>query len=164
MLIRFFVVAMLMVALVAPAGAKALYQADEAVKAEAEQALGEILELWRGGRFAEVYDRTIPAAGVSREEFARRLAAARYRPACCWQKMQDVRVSEQANGSVALRARFGLESAGSEAAASTRTVKLARDGASWMVSGADLMKLAGAEKKKAHKKKRRHGEPSPYHH
>ena len=52
-----------------------------------------ILDLWRDGRFAELYDRTYAAGSRSRESFLRKMSLADRRPACCWEKMQEVKVT-----------------------------------------------------------------------
>lgn len=89
--------------------AKALYQPAAELQAEAESGFGEILDLWRDGRYAELYDRTLAGGRGGKEQFAKRLAAASKKPACCWEKMQEVKVSVKNDYTVSLRAKVGLE-------------------------------------------------------
>ena len=71
---------------------KTSYQGEEELKVEAERGFGELLDLWRDGNYEQLYDRTAGGGTVTREEFAGRLAKAPFRPACCWEKLRDVRV------------------------------------------------------------------------
>ncbi|WP_298268865.1 hypothetical protein [Geobacter sp.] len=138
---------LLLAALALPAQARRGEPADPAVAAEARQSLDGILDLWRAGNYEGVYDRTSVSGRESREAFARKLANASRRPACCWEKMQEVRVTAGSGDAVTIRARFGLEGPG-ETEYSTRSVRLVREEGGWRVAQADLLALAGAKKKR----------------
>src|SRR5512137_436337 len=66
--------------------------ADAVLEAEVRRGFEEILDLWRDGRYDDLYARTRPGGKITRESFRARLAAAPLRPACCWEKLQDVTV------------------------------------------------------------------------
>ncbi len=140
-----------------PVQGKTPYMGEDELKAEAERGLGEILDLWRDGKYDELYDRTL-AGTQTKESFIGRLAVAPFRPVCCWEKMQEVRVNLKSDDSAAIRARIGLEGA-SGTTYKTRDFKLSKEDGVWRISQADVLSLSGAAKKKAHRtarKKRYH--------
>jgi len=47
----------------------------------------KILDLWRDGRYADLYERTT-GGKEGKERFAKMLASAPLKPSCCWEKMQ----------------------------------------------------------------------------
>lgn len=96
-------------AVLATTHAFAARQATPVAESEVRLALESILDLWRDGNYDALYERTSITGGGSREAFARRLAGASRRPACCWEKMQEVRVMVRGTDSVSVRASFGLE-------------------------------------------------------
>jgi hypothetical protein len=82
------------------------------------------------------------------------LAAAPLKPACCWEKMQDVTVSVKGDSTVMVRAKVGLEG-GMKNESKTRAFKLVKEDGVWKMSQADILSLSGAAKKKtAHTKKK----------
>lgn len=145
--VRTIAASLLVAALALPAEARRGEPADPAVAAEARQSLEGILDLWRAGNYEGVYDQTSVSGRESREAFARKLASASRRPACCWEKMQEIRATAGSGDGVTIRARFGLEGPG-ETEYSTRSVRLVREEGGWRVAQADLLALAGAKKKR----------------
>jgi hypothetical protein len=127
-------------------GRTAYRPADE-VSAEAESAFGEILDLWHEKRYDDLYERTLQTGKLTRKAFAGRLAKARHHPACCWQKLQEVRVSVKNDDNVVIRAKIGLEGPG-DTEYRTGTFKLRRVGGVWRASRSELLSLAGSGKKK----------------
>ncbi len=107
-----------------------------------------ILDLWRDGRFEELYDRSYGSAGRSRESFLRKMSAADRRPACCWEKMQEVKVTISNAGTATLRARIGLEGTGTDTDSCTRSFRLRREDGVWKASLSDILAVAGASRKK----------------
>jgi hypothetical protein len=108
-----------------------------------------ILDLWRDGRFGDLYDRTYAAGSRSRESFLRKMSAADRRPACCWEKMQDVKVTISGTDSATLRVRIGLERTGTETDSCTRSFRLRRESGVWKASLSDILSVAGASRKKS---------------
>lgn len=136
------------------AGGKTTYQNEDEIKADAERAFGEILELWHEKKFDDLYDRTLSGGTQTRKSFAGRLAIAPHRPACCWTMLQDVRVSVRNDDNVVVRAKIGLEGIG-DTVYRTGMFKLKRVAGVWQASRSDILALAGAGKKKRYTKKER---------
>jgi hypothetical protein len=136
----------LLAALVSSLHGKSLYQPDPELQGEARKGFEQILDLWRDGKYGELYDRTTGSGKEGRERFAARLADAPLKPACCWEKMQDVTVSAKHADAVTVRARIGLEGGmGSEY--KTRSFKLVREQGVWKVSRSDILALSGGAKR-----------------
>jgi hypothetical protein len=137
-----------------PVLGKTPYLTEEELQTEARQGFEQILDLWHDGKYAELYDRTLWNGKETRERFIARMADAPLKPACCWEKMQDVSVSVMGESAVTVRAKIGLEGGGGTEY-KTRSFKLAKEGGIWRISQADILKLAEAKKKARHKKKRK---------
>jgi hypothetical protein len=116
---------------------------------EVWQGFETILDLWRDGRLGELYDRTYGAGAKSRESFLQKMTHAAYRPACCWEKMRDVRVTISGDGAATLSARIGLERTGRETSSCTRSFRLRREDGVWKASMSDILAIAGASRKKS---------------
>lgn len=121
-------------------------QAAPVIESEARMALESILDLWRDGNYESLYERTSSTGGGSREAFARRLAGASRRPACCWEKMQEVRVTVHGSDVVSVRATFGLEGGPGGTDQVTRAIRLIREEGVWKASRADILALAGEKR------------------
>jgi hypothetical protein len=137
----------LVAGLLSPVQAKTLYLPDEGVQAEARQGFERILDLWRDGKYGELYERTTRSGKETKERFIARLDGAPLKPACCWEKMQDVSVSVKKENTVSVRARIGLEGS-VEKEYKTRSFKLVKEDGVWKISQTDLLGLSGASKKK----------------
>ncbi len=145
----------LVTTLFCPVLAESAYPADAGLAAEARQGLEEILDLWRDGKYAELYERTTESGKETKERFINRLIAAPLKPACCWEKMQDVRVTVKKENVVAIRAKIGLEG-GVANEYKTRSFKLMKEDGVWKISQTDILNIAGATKaKKRHYLKRK---------
>ncbi|MCM2357681.1 MAG: hypothetical protein NDI77_06000 [Geobacteraceae bacterium] len=133
---------------------KTPYIPSEELKAGAERGFGEILDLWRDGRYDELYDRTMVGGTQTKEGFVGRLAAGPYRPACCWEKLQEVRVTVKTDDTALIRAKVGLEG-GSATTFKTRDFRLVKEDGLWRISQADILSLAGGSGKKGSNKKKK---------
>ena len=137
-----------------PALGKTPYLTEEELQTEARQGLEQILDLWRAEKYGDIYERTISSGKETKERFMERLAAATLKPACCWEKMQDVKVTVKGDSAAVVRARVGLEGS-VETTSKTRSFKLVKEDGVWKISQTDILALSGAVKKKtAHKKKK----------
>jgi hypothetical protein len=137
----------LLAALVSPLQGEGLNLPDAQLQMEARRGLEQILDLWRDGKYGELFERTTGSGKESKERFAARLAGAPMKPACCWEKMQDVTVSARHADAVTVKARIGLEGVtGSEYR--TRSFKLVKEEGVWKVSRSDILALSGDGKKK----------------
>lgn len=125
---------------------------DGDVTAEATKGFEHILDLWRDGKFGELYDRTLINGKDTKESFARRMSGAKLKPSCCWEKMQDVSVMKKSSTAVVIRAKIGLDATG-EMEYKTKSFKLMKEFGEWRISRADILSLAEA---KSSKKSRKH--------
>ncbi len=123
---------------------------DEAIRSEAVAGFETILDLWRDGRFDELYDRTLISGKDTKESFTRRMASARLKPSCCWEKMQGVGVSVRSGSSVVIRAKLGLDAPGG-IEYKTKPFKLSKEDGVWRIARSELLSLAEAGKKKGKK-------------
>ena len=144
----------LVVGVACPLQGKGMDLTDEALQAEARQGFEQILDLWRDGRYDDLFERTITGGKMTKESFSVRLAGATLRPACCWEKMQDVKISAGKGKTVTVRAKVGLEGmSGTEF--KTRSYRMVKEEGVWKLSQADILSLCGgAKKKKGHVRKR----------
>ena len=116
----------------------------------AQEILGDfekILDLWRDGSYDELYGRTT-GGRESKETFARKLTAAPRRPACCWEKMQDVEVSAKGAGKAVVRARLGFEGSVPGTQFVTKAIELQKEDGVWSIRQSDLLSLADYSKKR----------------
>lgn len=126
---------------------------DSSRAAEVRRDVERTLDLWRDGRYEEMYQRITTSGGQTREYFVSHLAAAPRRPSCCWEKLQEVRVTVKETGRATLQGRFGFDSgAGTEFM--TRGVTLEHDDGIWKMKMSDVLSLAGKGKKVRGGKKR----------
>jgi hypothetical protein len=109
--------------------------------------LEQILDLWRDGRYDDLYNRTV-LGKHGREQFAKKLASAPRHPACCWEKIQDARVALSGDRSAVVRARLGFEGSVPGTEFVTKGIKLKREDGVWMISQADLYSLADLSSRK----------------
>ncbi len=125
------------------------YLGEEELKAEVKRGVEEILDLWRDGKYGELYERTVASGKKTKEQFGKSMAAAPLRPACCWEKMQEVKVSVQGDSKATVRAKLGFEGGGTTEF-KTRSFKLVKEEGAWRVSQQDILSLAEAKKTKRH--------------
>ncbi len=118
------------------------------IQVDAGTGLGEILDLWRNGNYDELWRRTISRGRQSKESFAGRLASAGRRPACCWEKLQDVTVTAQDGRKATVHAKIGLEGNGISTEFVTKSFKMVNNEGLWKLSAADILSLAENGKKK----------------
>ena len=107
-----------------------------------------ILDSWRDGRYAELYEQTSRVKEEGKEVFAKRLAPAPRRPACCWEKMQEVRISMKSDRAATVRARLGFEGNVTGTDFITKAIKLKGEDNVWVISQAELFSLSNLVKKR----------------
>lgn len=133
--------------------ARSSYQSDAELSSSAKSAFEEILDLWRAGSYDELYNRTRTGDKTPKEDFAARLESASQKPACCWQKLQDVSVHVESDDIALIRAKVGLEGS-SGVKFKTRSFRLVRERDQWRIAQSDLFSLAGTKKAKKTKAKK----------
>lgn len=134
-----------------PVWGKTPYLSEEQLQAEVRRGVEEILDLWRDGRYGELYERTVMAGKQTKERFGKTVAAAPLRPACCWEKLQEVKISVKGDSVAMVRAKLGFEGGGG-VDFKTRSFKLVKEEGVWRMSQSDILSLAEAKKKGSRKK------------
>ncbi|QWV92872.1 hypothetical protein KP004_17100 [Geomonas oryzisoli] len=131
-------------------GARRGVPARDAASAGEQEVLKDfeaILDLWRDGRYEELYQRT-SGGKDGKEKFANRLASAPRKPACCWEKIQEPRVSLKSGKSAVVQARLGFEVSTPGTEFVTKSIHLKREGSGWSIAQSDLYSLADLTSKK----------------
>ena len=142
-------------ALATPVTVTASSAAGHEVQAgEVRADLEKTLDLWRDGRYDAVYERVIEKGSHSKEYFVTHLAVAPRKPACCWEKLQEVRVSAKGSRQATFHARFGFD-AGTGTEFMTREVKLEKEDGIWKIKMSDLLTMAGKGAKMSGGKKKK---------
>jgi hypothetical protein len=118
------------------------------VQNEIRAAFGEILDLWRDGKFEELYLRTDRHGKQSKESFRDRLSTCGHRPACCWEKLQDVRVKIKTPCKATVYARVGMEWKDGSTEYVTRKFTMKKEDGVWKIPMSDVLSLAGKTGKK----------------
>jgi hypothetical protein len=120
--------------------------ADAALQAEVARGLEKILDLWRDGHYEDLYDHTY-GGRETMEHFTRRMANAPRRPACCWEKLRDAKVTISGENGATLRGRIGLEEGGA-GESYIGSLRMVREDGVWKAARKDIISLAGGSKKK----------------
>jgi hypothetical protein len=130
--------------------------AAETPSSPQEQAVSDTLDLWREGRYEQLFDQLSHRGKISRELFVKKMHETTIRPACCWQKLENFRVLSEKRNTATVYTKIGLEGTPAMNASSTREFKLNFEGGGWRMQLNDLYSLAGISGKKArvsHKKR-----------
>jgi hypothetical protein len=127
--------------------------ADDAVAGEVRKDVEKTLDLWRENRYEDVYRRIIESGGHTKEYFIAHLAAAPRRPACCWEKMQEVRITVKNERQATLSAKFGFDT-GIGVEFMTKGLKLEKEDGVWKIKMSEVLLLSGKGKKMSGGKKK----------
>jgi hypothetical protein len=117
-----------------------------------EQAVSDALDLWRNGRFEQLYDSLSQRSGMTRERFVSFLKEAEIRPACCFDKLRDFRLINEKRTTAKVFARLGMEAGVGEEASQSREFTLDHEEGRWKMRIGDIRSLAG---KSGHAKRKR---------
>jgi hypothetical protein len=101
------------------------------VGASARQGFEQILELWRSQDYYGLYARLEHPREEGWEYFAQRIVYASRMPACCWEQLQDVKVTVIDQDRVTINARVGFEVEGVGTRFVMRDFHLRRIGGIW---------------------------------
>lgn len=124
-----------------------------------EQSMSDTLDLWREGRYEQLYDHLAHRGKTSREQFAAKMRDTAIRPACCFQKLSNFKVLSEKRTEATVYARVGLEGTPRSAESSTREFRLTHEENIWKMQLADVLSISEA----SGKKKQRSGKKStPY--
>ena len=129
--------------------------AAETAAADLEQAMSDTLDLWREGRYEQLYERLSHRGKTSKEKFVARMRGTSIRPSCCWQKMENFKVLNEKLTEATVYAKIGLDGTSNPSESVTREFKLSHDHGAWKMYLNDVNDLAGITGKKAKKPSRR---------
>jgi hypothetical protein len=125
-----------------------------------EQSMSDALDLWREGRFEQLYEHVSHRGKTSREQFVKKMRDASIRPACCFQKLQGFKVLSEKRTEATVYAKIGLEGTPSASESCTREFKLTHEENIWKMQLNDVLSLSGATAKKVRHSSRK--KYSPY--
>lgn len=124
-----------------------------------EQSMSDTLDLWREGRYEQLYEHLAHRGRTSREQFVNRMRDTTIRPACCFQKLSNFKVLNEKRTEATVYARVGLEGTPDAAESSTREFKLTHEEHIWKMQLADVLTISGATGAKKQRTSKKH---SPY--
>lgn len=113
-----------------------------------EKALSDALDLWREGRFEQLYDSLSHRSGMTRERFVMLLQEASVRPACCHKKLNDFKLINEKVTTAKIFARLGMEGSPGTESRQSREFVLDHEEGGWKVRMTDIKALAGSIRKK----------------
>lgn len=118
---------------------------------EIEKSLSETLDLWRDGRFDQLFERLSHRGKMSKEKFQKKMKEAPVKPACCWQKLENFKLLGEKRTEATVYAKIGLEHGTGNIKSVTREFKLSHDSETWKMQLSDITGLAGISSNKSRK-------------
>jgi hypothetical protein len=115
---------------------------DGGVAMQAQQGFKEILEIWRAENYEGLYSRLEHPPGKDWPYFVERIVYASRIPACCWEMLQEVKVTVIDADNVQIRARVGLEVEGVGTRFVVRDFPLHRSNGVWKLPMHVVLELA----------------------
>jgi hypothetical protein len=113
-----------------------------------EQAMSETLDLWRDGKYEQLFEHLTRRGKSSKESFVKKMRDTIIRPACCWQKMENFKVLNEKRTEATVYVKVGLEGSPNSAESTTREFKLTNEGGVWKMQLSDIFSIAGVTGKK----------------
>jgi hypothetical protein len=133
---------------------------SEATPGSLEQSMSDTLDLWREGRYEQLYEHLAHRGKTSREQFIKKMRDTTIRPACCFQKLENFKVLNEKRTEATVYAKVGLEGTPNVSESSTREFRLTHEENIWKMQLADVLALSGATAKKSrHVARKKH---NPY--
>lgn len=111
---------------------------------EMQQAMSDTLDMWREGRYDQLFESLSHRGKTSKEQFVKKMRETSIRPACCWQKLEGFKVLSEKRTEAVVYAKIGLEGTPNPVESSTREFKLSNDHGAWRMQLGDITALAGA--------------------
>lgn len=113
-----------------------------------EQSMSKTLDLWREGRYEQLFERLAHRNKTSKETFVKKMRDTNIRPACCWQKMENFKLLNERRTEATVYAKVGLEGPSGAARSSTREFKLSHEEGIWKMQLSDIFSMSGVTGKK----------------
>ncbi len=120
----------------------ALGQGADSAGEDARQAFTQILDLWRSEAYESLFARLTYPPEQGWDYFAGRIVYASRIPACCWEMLQDVRVTVINRNQVDIHAKVGLEAEGIGTRFVTRDFVMRRVDGIWKLPMRDILDLS----------------------
>ena len=114
-----------------------------------EQSVSDTLDLWREGRYEQLFEHLAHRGRTSREQFVKKMRDTSIRPACCFQKLEKFKVLNEKRTEATVYAKVGLEGTPNTAESSTREFKLTHEENIWKMQLNDIISISGASGKKS---------------
>lgn len=119
-----------------------------------EKNMSDTLDLWREGRYEQLFEQLAHRGKISRETFVKKMRESATRPACCWQKMENFKILNEKRTEATVYVKIGLEGTPDTAGSMTREFKLTHQEGVWKMQLADVFSIAGGTSKKGSGSKR----------
>ncbi len=116
-----------------------------------EQAISDTLDLWREGRYEQMYNLLSHRGSMSRERFVSMLRDASLTPACCHLKLNDFRLINEKRTTSKVFAKIGMEGLSSSSSSHSREFTLDHEEGRWKMRLADIKAIAGESRYKKKK-------------
>lgn len=121
----------------------------ESAAAVLEQSMSDTLDLWREGRYEQLYEHLAHRGKTSKEQFVKKMRDSSMRPACCFQKLENFKVLNEKRTEATVYARVGLEGTPNVSESSTREFKLTHEEQIWKMQLADVLSMSGVTARKS---------------
>lgn len=116
-----------------------------------EQAISDALDLWREGRFEQLYNSLSHRSGMTKERFMEQFAASQVKPACCHMKLNNFKLLNEQRTTARVYATIAMEGVSEANTTQSREFTLDHEGGVWKMRLTDVKQLAGNIRPK-HKK------------
>lgn len=123
---------------------------------EQEQSMSDTLDLWREGRYEQLFEHLAHRGKTSREMFVKKMRDSNVRPACCWQKMESFRVLNEKRTEATVYVKLGLEGTAIPMDSCTREFKLTHEEGIWKMQLSDVYSIADIKNKKSRRSTKKH--------
>ena len=114
----------------------------ESTEENARQGFEQILDLWRAENYEGLYMRLTHPPEQGWDYFAGRIVYASRIPACCWEKLQEVKLTIIGKDRVTINAMVGMEVEGVGTRFVTRDFVMQRSGGIWKLPIRDILDLS----------------------
>jgi hypothetical protein len=115
---------------------------SEGVEENARLGFEQILDLWRAENYEGLYMRLTHPPEQGWDYFAGRIVYASRIPACCWEKLQEMKLMVTGKDSAIINAKVGLEVEGVGTRFVTRDFAMHRIDGIWRLPMRDILDLS----------------------
>lgn len=113
-----------------------------------EQAISDTLDLWREGRFEQLYSNLSHRNGMTKESFIEHYTSSQAKPACCHMKLNNFKLLNEKRTTARVYATIAMEGVPNANATQSREFTLDCEGGVWKMRLADIKQLAGNSRSK----------------